>query len=279
MSTTAFRALVLDLTALNDGELPMLAGELAHAAFYAIVQGVNPVLARQMHDAQGRSAFALSPLHGFWRSRQDKRIHVQAGATGWLRVSLLDDALFEAVQEHLLRSALPAIRLGNVHLAITAAYGAPGSHPWCGYATLDDLRAQRMTPDSWTLEFASPTAITWKAADNGARRIEVFPQPRMAIAGLRSRWDKLTGETWGRELEEWVERNVVVGTIWHWQTENFPFQKQNYRGGMGKLEYRVLDGSAADNVAQVHRLLTMAFYTGIGYKTTLGLGQVNTWTH
>ena len=101
----------------------------------------------------------------------------------------------------------------------------------------------------------------------------------MAIAGLRSRWDKLTGETWGRELEEWVERNVVVGTIWHWQTENFPFQKQSYRGGMGKLEYRVLDGSAADNVAQVHRLLTMAFYTGIGYKTTLGLGQVSTWTH
>lgn len=61
-----------------------------------------------MHDAQGRSAFSLSPLYGFWRSRQDKRIHVHAGASGWLRISLLDDALFETVQEHLLRSTLPA---------------------------------------------------------------------------------------------------------------------------------------------------------------------------
>ena len=74
-----------------------------------------------------------------------------------------------------------------------------------------------------------------------------------------------------------MERNVAVGTIWHWQTESFSFQKQNYRGGIGKLEYRVLDGSNADNVAQMHRLLAMAFYTGIGYKTTLGLGQVQVW--
>lgn len=277
MSSIAFRALVLDLTALNDGELPVLAGELAHAAFYAIVQDVDPALAQQMHDAQGRSTFALSPLHGFWRSRHDKRMSVHRGAKGWLRVSLLDHVLFETMQEHLLRSTLPTIRLGDVHLAITAVYGAPGSHPWCGYVTLDELRALRATPASWILEFASPMAITWKAADNGTRRIESFPQPRMAIAGLRSRWDKLTGEHWGRDLEEWVERNVAVGTIWHWQTESFSFQKQNYRGGIGKLEYRVLDGSNADNVAQMHRLLAMAFYTGIGYKTTLGLGQVQVW--
>ena len=275
MSTTIFRALVLDLTALTGGTLPVLAGELAHAAFYAIVQSVDPALAQQMHDAQGRSAFALSPLHGYWRSPGDGKVKVNPGQPGWLRVCLFDDQLAVVFYEHLLRTPLPVIRLGEVQLAVGHVYGAPGSHPWSGFTTLDELRSLGATPTQWTLEFASPTAINWQPADNGARRVEFFPQPRMAVAGLRTRWDRLTSERWGRPFEEWVERNEVASDIWRWQTEHFPFQGQRYRGGVGKLTYRVLDSSHPEQAAHLNRLLQMAFYTGIGYKTTIGLGQVS----
>src|SRR4029453_17495420 len=142
----------------------------------------------------------------------------------------------------------------------------PGSHPWVGYTTLDQLRADVDTPERWTLQFESPTAIRWGDADNGTRRVEVFPQPRMAIAGLRTRWDRMSGETWGREFEEWVERNVVVARIWHWEAQQFTYQKQRYLGGLGKLEYRLLDKTNGTNVAHLNRLLHLAFYTGIGYK-------------
>jgi hypothetical protein len=57
-------ALVIKLIAQQAGVLPGSVGELAHAAFYAAVQAVDPVLSTQMHDAQGRSAFSLSPLYG-----------------------------------------------------------------------------------------------------------------------------------------------------------------------------------------------------------------------
>jgi CRISPR-associated endoribonuclease Cas6 len=96
----------------------------------------------------------------------------------------------------------------------------------------------------------------------------------MAIAGLRTRWDRLTGETWGRDFEEWVERNVIVSTVRRWQMESFTYQRQRYKGGVGTLEYEVLDASNSANVAHLNRLLHLAFYTGIGYKTTMGLGQV-----
>ena len=43
---------------------------------------------------------------------------------------------------------------------------------------------------------------------------------------------------------------------------------------MGKLEYQALDRSNRANVIHFERLLRLAFYTGIGYKTTYGLGQV-----
>ncbi|MCL4862367.1 MAG: CRISPR-associated endoribonuclease Cas6 [Caldilineaceae bacterium] len=280
--TQSLHALVIQLIAQEAGALPGTVGELAHAAFYAAVQAVDPVLSQQMHDAQNRSAFSLSPLYfseraerdGYWQSPQDGRIHVSQGQEGWLRLGLLNDRLFALFMQHLLTSSRPTIRLGDLHFAISQVFGAPGSHPWVGYTTVDELRAQADTPDRWVLQFESPTAIRWGEADNGARRVEIFPQPRMAVAGLRTRWDRMTGESWGRAFEEWVERNVVVGRIWRWETQPFAFQKQRYVGGLGKLEYRLLDSRDTGNVAHLNRLLRFAFYTGIGYKTTHGLGQV-----
>lgn len=267
-------ALVIKLIAQQSGVLPGSVGELAHAAFYAAVQAVDPVLSAQMHDAQGRSAFSLSPLYGYWRTPSDRQIHVSQGQEAWLRLGVLDDRLFAVFMQHLLTNSRPSIRLGDVHFAISEVLGSPGSHPWVGYTTLQALAALDATPEAWVLQFESPTAIRWGDADNRARRMEVFPQPRMAIAGLRSRWDKLTGDSWGKAFEEWVERNVLVSRIWRWETQHFPYQNQRYVGGLGRLEYRLLDKSNSANVAHMNRLLHLAFYTGIGYNTTHGFGQV-----
>ena len=65
--------------------------------------------------------------------------------------------------------------------------------------------------------------------------IELFPTPRLAIASLRTLWDRTTGQGWGRDFEEWVERNIAVGRVWHWETQPFRYQKQTYVGGLGKL--------------------------------------------
>jgi CRISPR-associated endoribonuclease Cas6 len=276
--THSLHALVINLIAQENGTLPGSLGELAHAAFYAAVQAVDPQLASQMHDAQERKVFSLSPLYGYQQSPASGRIQVNPGQAGWLRLGLLDEELFAVFMQHILYSGVtggaPSIRLGKVDFAIREVQGSPGSHPWCGYTTLEALRNLQATPTRYVLDFASPTAVHWGDADNGVRRVELFPQPRMAIASLRTRWDRMTGETWGRAFEEWVERNVVVGRIWQWQSVPFPFQKQRYTGGLGKLEYRVLDASHPEYVAHLNRLLHLAFYAGIGYKTTHGLGQV-----
>jgi len=40
------------------------------------------------------------------------------------------------------------------------------------------------------------------------------------------------------------------------------------------VTWRLLDSRDAARAAHLNRLLHLAFYTGIGYKTTHGLGQV-----
>ena len=261
----------------TDGALPGAVGELAHAAFYAAIQqrGSRPGGAHARRP--GTRRLRLSPLYGYWRSPQDRTIHVNAGQPGWLRVCLLDDRLFPSSYATLwLANTAPPSAWARCPWGSPACWARRAAIPWCGYTTLDDA-AQPGPPrrDHWVLQFESPTAIRWGEADNRPRRVELFPAPRMAVASLRTRWDRLTGDTWGLAFEEWVERNVVVGHIWQWRTETFPFQKQRYMGGVGKLEYRVLDGSqTADARGHLNRLLHLAFYTGIGYKTTHGLGQV-----
>ena len=274
--TTIFRSFVLNLTALNPGVLDGAAGELAHAAFYAAIREADPALAQRMHDAQERSAFTLSPLSGYWRSPQDKRIHINTGQPGFLRVTLLDDELAGVFLHAMTRPPqdLPVLRLGEVELGIIGALGAPGSHPWSGYTTLPELAALDQATGEWTVEFASPTAIRWGELPNGNRRMLAFPMPRIAIAALRSRWDRLTGDTWGRAFEEWVESNIVVSRVHRWRNESFRFQQQNFSGGVGKLDYQVIHPGAHANAVHFERLLRLAFYTGIGYKTTYGLGQV-----
>lgn len=273
-SSTNLFSLVLNLTALNPGVLNGAAGELSHAAFYAAVQAVDPALSQRMHDAQERAAFTLSPLYGYWRSPQDKLIRINTGQPGFLRVTLLDDELAGIFLRAMQRPPLPVLRIGDVELGVIGALGAPGSHPWSGYTTLQELAALDEAADAWTVEFASPLAINWGKLPNGNRRTLTFPMPRIAIAGLRTRWDKLTGSTWGLAFEEWVERNIVVSRVHYWRNESFRFQQQNFTGGVGKLDYQVLNPSPHANVVHFERLLRLAFYTGIGYKTTYGLGQV-----
>ncbi len=277
-NTHPLHALVLKLTAQNGGTLHSTVGELAHAAFYATLHAADPELARRLHDAPSRKGFALSPLHGYGQSPADRRFHINPGQPGWLRLCLLDDELFGTFMRHLMTLRQPVLHIGAVRLAISEVLGVPGSHPWVGYTTVAELRALNEAPRRWTLEFFSPTAIRWGQANDGTRRVEVFPQPRPAIASLRSRWDRLAGEQWGKEFEEWVERNIVVGRVHQWQTEPIRYKQNIYIGGVGKLDYHLLDKSNSTsshaNVAHFNRLLHLAFYTGIGYKTTHGLGQV-----
>lgn len=268
------RSLVVKLTAQEAGVLPGSVGELANAAFYAAIQAVDPDLSARMHDVQQRKAFSLSPLYGYRQSPQDRRIRVGAGQEGWLRICLLDDETFGAFMRHLMESSRPAIRLGAVRFAITEVLGSPASHPWAGYTSLRALAQNQPAQSRWTLCFESPTAFHWGDSDKGTRRVEVFPMPRMLINGLRKRWDEWTGEAWGKDFEDWVERNAVVSRVWSWETQPFPYRKQSYVGGVGKLEYRLLDDQRPDHTSHLDRLLRLAFYTGVGYKTTHGLGQM-----
>ena len=272
-----FHALLIHLQATQQAELPATQGHLAHAAFLALIDTVNPELAQKLHDFKGRKPFTLSPVWGL-KSSAKKHHHVNTGQQLRLRLTLLDIDLFHAFMQKLLTPQNQTLRLGNAHFLITQVLGAPESSPWSGYATADTLMQNATQSKRITLQFASPTALGLGRTDSGKPRRETLPIPRYVWASLRGSWRAFTGQDIPQTFEDWVERNVVVSRIENWRTAMFRFNKGLQIGGLGQISYEALDDTPA-MLRHWNTLADFAFYSGVGIKTSMGMGVVRKHSH
>ncbi len=272
MTTPTFHALVIHLLARNDASLPATQGHLAHAAFLALLDAVDPELARAIHDHQGRKPFTLSPVWGLKPARNNRH-SLKAGQRARLRLTLLEPALFHAFIHQLFNARNHTLNLGEASFIITEVRGAPQSSPWAGYATPADLEQQTETGKEITLQFASPTAIAVGRAQSGKVRRETLPIPRYVWASLRGNWRAFSGQPIPHAFEDWVERNVVASRVENWRTAMFRFRKGMQIGGLGQLSYTALDDDP-DMLHYWNLLADFAFYSGVGYKTSMGMGTV-----
>lgn len=267
---TTFHALVIHLQAIEDASLPATQGDMAHAAFLALIDAVHPELAEAIHDHQGRKPFTLSPVWGLSQARNG-RYSLKAGQRARLRLTLLDPALFHAFIHHLFNARIHGLRLGSAPFLITEVRGTPEGSPWAGYATVEELVQNAGVETRLSLQFASPTAIAVGRADSGKVRRKVLPIPRYVWASLRGGWRAFTGQQIPKEFEDWVERNVVASRIEKWQTAMFRFRKSMQVGGFGQIRYDALDDDL-DMLRYWNLLADFAFYSGIGHKTSMGMG-------
>ncbi len=273
-------ALLIRLTAARDGRLRATQGHLAHAAFLGMVRQVDPALAEGLHSARGRKPFTISPLEGFGR-RRDGRLVIDAGREGWLRLTLLDPTLFRAFLAYFLEGGRrPALRLEQCDFGISEVISTPGSHPLAGYDSLAGLRARwdaaELTANhrAVPLHFWSPTAFSLRAGPGRGRRMHVLPDPPLIFGELAGYWDRLAGDETQAAVREFAAGHVVVARH-DIATHAFDFGGGRVQIGFtGRVTFELLNRDDPDMARHLHRLADLAFYTGIGYKTTMGMGQV-----
>lgn len=269
---TQLHALVINLIAQHDATLPASHGDLAHAAFMAAVDAVQPDLAQALHDLDGRKPFTLSPLDGPLE-RQGGSYQLRCGWRGNFRLTLLHSSLFDAFMQRLLASSSVKIRLGRANFVIDSVYGAPGSHPWCGYATTDKLAAEASGEPLVHLEFASPTSFSQKdKSDAGRDRFQLLPDPGLTWVSLRSNWQAFSGQSIPIEFERWVDRNVIVKQVRRWETRALIYRGNALLGGLGDVTFQALHDDPA-MLRTWNLLADFAFFCGVGRKTTMGMGQ------
>lgn len=271
-----FHALVVNLIATHDGRVPLTQGALAHAAFFDLVRAADPELAARLHDSRERQPFTISPLQGLPDGRPadaDRAYALHAGDRTALRLTLLDPDLFRAFLQRLLAAGPELhLRIGDVTFAVESALGTPGSHPWAGYTTAGELRRAAGTAPQIRMRFASPTAINLGSAGAAKQRMVLIPIPQYVFASLRGAWNRLTGDEIPMGFEAWVADTVFVREVRNWQTAVYQLKRGTYPGGYGDVTFEALD--PAPTFTRILNLLAdFAFYSGVGTKTTMGMGQ------
>lgn len=267
-------AVVVNLIATQDGRVPLTQGALAHAAFLDLVRAADPELADRLHESGGRQPFTISPLRELPERGSDADGHrLRVGDRAALRLTLLDPALFMAFLQRLLADGPHLrLRLGDVTFAVEDAIGAPGSHPWVGYTTTGELADRAARERHIRMVFASPTSVSWGKQGTAERRMIVIPWPQAFFASLRGAWNRLTGDTIPIAFEQWVEAYVVVREVARWQTAVYQLKRGTYPGGYGDVTFEALDAHP-EYLPILNMLADFAFYSGVGTKTTMGMGQ------
>lgn len=271
-------ALVIRLIATQNGRIRATQGHLAHAAFLNILQQVDSTTSAAIHDMHGRKPFTISPLEGYGRPHKGS-LTIKTGQEGWLRVTLLDPHLFQTFIRYFLQgSHRPILQLENFNFHMSEILSTPSSHKLAGYDSLQALFTRWAETDATdatlrkiTLQFRTPTAFSLRNAP--FRHMHILPDPALVFGQLADYWDRLTGSDTRDVVRTFCAESVAVAR-YNIESHVYQYRRSKQIGFAGTVDFEILDDNALQIIQHLNRLADLAFYTGVGSKTTQGMGQV-----
>jgi CRISPR-associated endoribonuclease Cas6 len=165
------------------------------------------------------------------------------------------------------------------------------SESWTGFTSLDNLveqASQIVFPRlaNLTLEFTSLTTFSRGGPREGYGAFPVMlPLPDLVFQNLLRRWEDiappaLMGVLEKDRLERYLQEDGIIIVDYDLKAHHVHFTTHEQRGFVGTCTYQLRgpDQKPGPNSPltlrqQIYLLAQLAFYTGIGYKTTMGLGQ------
>ncbi|MCC6975934.1 MAG: CRISPR-associated endoribonuclease Cas6 [Anaerolineae bacterium] len=269
-------AIVFRLAALRPGAVPSDHGDQARAALFELVQRGDFPLAQRLHDANDHKPFTVSLLEGGKRGGDGAR-HFGEGDSATWRFTLLHEPAFEALlRRYLLSRELPHVRIGALSFAITEAFASGASHHDSGHIALTALRSRwelpsETLPPSFTLDFRSPTGFSLgQDKTTGEHRWRALPETRLIFSALRKKWARLGGAEPGDEFDTWAEKSIEMEPLYV-ETRTTLIERRPLRGFVGQVRFHLRGDPRWWPLA--HLLSDLAFWTGVGYQTTRGMGQ------
>ncbi|MBE3560242.1 MAG: CRISPR system precrRNA processing endoribonuclease RAMP protein Cas6 [Ktedonobacteraceae bacterium] len=303
-------ALLLRLRPLQQGTLMPFSGELVHGAFLKWLRAAAPDVAAWLHSGQKRRLFTCSSLlfspslqPHIKAERENTHLPLDPQKTYIIRLTLLlgdlfpifHDALTRFDTSHLQTNALPFIQLGKqIFLLEEVILENEHLSGWTGFTSLASLieqasQAKLSSTTPLTLEFASLTTFNRGSKKTGYGTYPVIlPLPQFVFQNLLKRWQdvappELINVIQTERLEQYLQDDGIIITDYHLTAHRVTFTTHVQRGFLGTCTYQLRDSaeqvSSQDPAVpltlhqQIYLLARLAFYSGIGYKTAMGLGQ------
>jgi len=272
-----------------------LTGRHIHALFLTLVSSVDKELGDRLHGEKVNKGFGLSPIvvmgngasvigNGLLVMGKPKpKRRSQSPITNpqlpipnyqslippstlcWWRISLLDEVLFGKLTGLWLNlNPDRAFHLGSADLYITSILGTPqSSQPWSNFATYQQIydRASE-TERNITFHLATPTAFRQGKYDSP------LPTRDNVFKSLCDRWNTYSAIQISPDIIE-----PIFPSRFNIRTEVVTnYDKHHFIGCIGEIGYRVLGDVEPLVIKQINALADFAMFSGIGRKTTMGMG-------
>jgi CRISPR-associated endoribonuclease Cas6 len=279
-------SVLLRLHPIEAGWVPPSSGSQAHAAFLDIVHQNDTVLAEQLHQPNQRRPFTVGLLQGFnylsaaqldEAITKNQKVQVLPGQVYWLRITMLDSRLFGMFIQHLI------IRLGEARFEVSRLIGSPdpnnAANPWTAYSSFAELGAFTPVQRYYEFEFATPTAFSM-GQQRWGKLMKLLPEPAYVFESLAKQWEAFAPEhlrmavndLTARHLASWCEESLIV-TRYALETRYLPSSKFAQAGFQGKIMYEMKGIQSSPEAAWLTPLAHFALFSGVGYKTSMGMGQ------
>lgn len=252
--SSTVHAIVVQLGAAADMALPLTLNRAVHAQVMAWLSLGDADIATAVHERQD-SPLTISGLLGHRRKGK-----TQAGDNFSIRIGLLDGDLIHPLLNGLEQWANQPISLANCPLVIRGICSMPGTHPWVGSSSYELLAKLPKASNDLILDFLSPTSFKQQ------QTIQPFPLPELVFGSLLRRWNTFAPEDLHFSPPVW--QGLV--SAFDLKTHALKLEGGGEIGAVGQIRYRFAEPEQA-RIATI--LAHFAFFSGVGRKTAMGMGQ------
>ena len=254
----------IELEALNDGEIPQTHGHMVHGHFFRTLKQTAPDLCNRIHGMNGTLPFTLSTLY---KCGSYPGMHVpgaEKGSRVCYRTGLLGDELVSAVSLAMNKAMISGpVVIADLPLGIKAIRLLKAEEiseiERNAAAAADKLHAFR-------IDFRTLTCFRSEG------RSLLFPETRLVVSSLYRSWTAAGGHEIPDKTLRRLARNVFP-VRYSLRTGMLDMGKYLLSGFTGYCAYELDECLDRDERAALSSLLSMIPYAGIGYKTTMGMGQ------
>lgn len=263
---------VIVLQAHKETMLPPYLGRAAHALFLRLVATADPIMGAKLHDDSEAKPFTVSNLMGLPGRRATD--HVATGQAYFLRFTSYEDSLSCLLAEKVLPSLPHEFELDSTIFSVNDVFSENGAHRLSRQTSYQELVERylleaRRAPKRMKLFFTSPTTFR-----SGGKNVPL-PLPGLVFGSLADRWNAVSPITISEEVRRYAEESMAISQC-QLRTRTVEIAGGKQVGFVGSCSYVALRHDAYW-LRVINLLAEFAFFSGVGYKTTMGFGQ--TFTH
>lgn len=262
-------SLVFTLTTNAPLTFPPHLGRASHAAFLHLISQADPDLAERLHAPNQRRPFTCSNVWGL--RRRGRSLVMEPGRPAFLRYTGLNAEVSGRLQQ-LAQDPPPHIEIEGDKLLVQQATLDPAAHPWAGQTGYEELASAHLLPGKSPprrveLEFTAPTAFR-----SGGKTLPL-PLPDLVYGGLVEKWNEFSPVAVSDETRRFAEESMAINR-YKLSTRAIAAKGRSIQiGFVGHCRYIALNKDRYW-LGVIQLLSDYAFYAGVGYQTTRGMGQV-----